>query len=466
MAFKGNMSNDEAFVNGIGRFEIQVNDAAANVTWSQNGKEIPADASFLKFERVVDGNKRALIVKNCTKADFCKYTAECNGEKKEGTLAQAAPFVNKIADAEGYKGDIAVFECRVKPGSYVTWYKNGKKINKAEHSIFKFEERNVGDRAMLIVKNIVEADYCKYTAEARGEKCDAKLSEMSPFVGKMDAVAGLQNDIEVFMVQVQPGSHVSWYKGSKKITKQEFSILKYEERWSGNFRELVVKNIAQGDCGDYSVECRGTKQTAKLSIVKDKNQTTTALRAKAGPRKEMVASAKAKPVGRGAPKMMVTPSENTDAFQTCPKSMNGKDQGIEVFECVMKDASAECKWFKGSQEINSANFSILKYETVVDGANRKLIVKNIRRQDVGEYSCKSGESKVTIKLTVGAQGASGSALTVGDLGLKRRGSFAGDRSKEGAIMAALEKAKASNKKWIRHPNYLNLWIMNPDYVAA
>merc|ERR1712131_555885 len=325
------------------------------------------------------------------------------------------------------------------------------KINKTDFSILKFEERTVGDRAMLIVKNIVQSDYCKYSAEAKGEKCEAKLTEMSPFVGKMDAVAGLAGDIEVFMVQVQPATHVSWFKGSKKITKQEFSILKYEERWSGNFRELIVKNISQGDCGDYSVEARGAKQSAKLSIVKDKNQTTSALRSKAGPRKE-IAPTQAKAVGRGAPKMMVTAAENTDAFQTCPKSVNGKDAGIEVFECVMKDASAECKWFKGSQEINSAN--------------RKLIVKNIRRQDVGEYSAKSGESKVTVKLTVGAQSASGSTLTVGDLGLKRRGSFAGDRAKEGAILAALEKAKASNKKWIRHPNYLNLWIMNPDYVAA
>jgi uncharacterized protein YodC (DUF2158 family) len=465
MAFNGNMANDEAYVNGIGRFEIQVNDAASEVTWSQNGKAIPADASIVKFERVAQGTMRALIVKNCTKADFCKYTAECNGEKKEATLAQASPFVSKIADVQGYQGDIAVFECRVKPGSYVSWSQNGKKINKADFSILKFEERTVGDRAMLIIKNIVKSDYCKYSAEAKGEKCEAKLTEMSPFVGKMDAVAGLAGDIEVFMVQVQPATHVSWFKGSKKITKQEFSILKYEERWSGNFRELIVKNISQGDCGDYSVEARGAKQSAKLSIVKDKNQTTSALRAKAGPRKEIAPTA-AKAVGRGAPKMMVTAAENTDAFATCPKSVNGKDAGIEVFECVMKDASAECKWFKGSQEINSANFSILKYETVANGANRKLIVKNIRRQDVGEYSAKSGESKVTVKLTVGAQSSSGSALTVGDLGLKRRGSFAGDRSKEGAILAALEKAKASNKKWIRHPNYLNLWIMNPDYVAA
>ena len=36
MAFNGNMANDEAYVNGIGRFEIQVNDAAAEVVWSQS----------------------------------------------------------------------------------------------------------------------------------------------------------------------------------------------------------------------------------------------------------------------------------------------------------------------------------------------------------------------------------------------------------------------------------------------
>ena len=81
-------------------------------------------------------------------------------------------------------------------------------------------------------------------------------------------------------------------------TQWHFSILKYEERWSGNFRELIVKNISQADCGDYSVEARGAKQSAKLSIVKDKNQTTSALRAKAGPRKEIAPTA-AKAVGRG-----------------------------------------------------------------------------------------------------------------------------------------------------------------------
>ena len=41
----------------------------------------------------------------------------------------------------------------------------------------------------------------------------------------MDAVAGLVGDIEVFMVQVQPGTHVSWCFGSKKINKQNFRLV-------------------------------------------------------------------------------------------------------------------------------------------------------------------------------------------------------------------------------------------------
>merc|ERR1711970_323272 len=180
---------------------------------------------------------------------------------------------------------------------------------------------------------------------------------------------------------------------------------KYEERWSGNFRELIVKSINKSDVGEYCVEARGTTQKAKLSITADKNQTTTALRSKAGPRKELVAEKKSAKVA--APKMTVSKVENTDAFSKTPTSIDGKDGGIEVFECTMKDASAPCDWYRNNKKIESANFSILK----------------------------------------------------------RRGSFS-DQSKENAIFLALEKAKKSNKKWIRHPNYLNLWIMNSDYVAA
>merc|ERR1712157_500786 len=89
---------------------------------------------------------------------------------------------------------------------------------------------------------------------------------------------------------------------------------------------------------------------------------------------------------------------------------DGKDGGIEVFTCTLKNASDNCVWYRNNKKIESANFSILKYECVAEGAQRKLIVKNIRRQDVGEYVCICGDSKVTIKLTVGARTTSGAQL--------------------------------------------------------
>ena len=52
-------------------------------------------------------------------------------------------------------------------------------------SILKFEERTAGNKALLIVKNITQADFCQFTAEARGEQCSAKLTEQSPFIGKV-----------------------------------------------------------------------------------------------------------------------------------------------------------------------------------------------------------------------------------------------------------------------------------------
>merc|ERR1711990_106354 len=212
---------------------------------------------------------------------------------------------------------------------------------------------------------------------------------------------------------------------------------------------------SSSDVGEYKVEARGSTQSAKLSITKDKSQTTSALRAKAGPRKEL--SVQSKTVKKA--------SQNTEAFAKVPKSLNGKDSGIEVFEAELKDPSAQCTWYKGNTKIDSSSFSILKYECVSNGAQRKLIVKNIRRQDVGEYQCKVGSSAVTVKLTVGAKKADGSAMTVGDLGLKKKAII--NHNDTAALLAsALEKAKSTNKKWVRHPNYYNLWIMNPDYVQA
>ena len=67
----------------------------------------------------------------------------------------------------------------------------------------------------------------------------------------------------------------------------------------------------------------------------------------------MKPAARAKPP---PPVIEIAPAENTDAFANTPTSISGKEGGIEVFECEMKDAAATCDWYKGDTKIDSSSF--------------------------------------------------------------------------------------------------------------
>ena len=114
-------------------------------------------------------------------------------------------------------------------------------------SILKFEERTAGNKALLIVKNITQADFCQFTAEARGEQCSAKLTEQSPFVGKVisffetyeytvfDPVSEI-----VFRWTASPVSLViskfSWFKSSQAPTSAgSLEARKSASKISGTF---------------------------------------------------------------------------------------------------------------------------------------------------------------------------------------------------------------------------------------
>jgi len=74
---------------------------------------------------------RALLVKNCTNADFCKYAIEVNGEKSEASLKTMSPFVSKIQNESGPVGGIALFSCEVRPAVQVSWYFGNQKISRS-----------------------------------------------------------------------------------------------------------------------------------------------------------------------------------------------------------------------------------------------------------------------------------------------------------------------------------------------
>ena len=103
-------------------------------------------------------------------------------------------------------------------------------IHNRNFSLLKYETLWEGDYRKLLVKNITQKDLIEFSCEAKGEKCNAKLSKMSPWVENIESTEGVEGGIAVFEVMVQPHTHVTWYAGNKKITKQNFRYLMKLER--------------------------------------------------------------------------------------------------------------------------------------------------------------------------------------------------------------------------------------------
>lgn len=123
-------------------------------------------------------------------------------------------------------------------------------------------------------------------------------------------------------------------------------------------------------------------------------------------------------------------------------------------------------------------FSILKFEDVVQGATRKLLVKNISAKDAGNYYCEAvgANSKVTCKLTVGkgsSKSGSSARTATSDIpqSLQHKSSTLGlyippnltvTKIREYVLTEALNRDIALKKKWIRSPDSWNQWIRNPE----
>lgn len=65
--------------------------------------------------------------------------------------------------------------------------------------------------------------------------------------------------------------------------------------------------------------------------------------------------------------------------------------------CEVSKASAEVTWYKGDEELPEGG----RYEQIMDGKKRILIIQDLRMEDAGEYNCRlspSVKTSATLKL--------------------------------------------------------------------
>lgn len=150
---------------------------------------------------------------------------------------------------------------------------------------------------------------------------------------------------------------VSWWKDGIKITATEdYNISK---ELSGACK-LNIKCCTMADAGEYS--CRIEKQTDKTESVL---------------------------------KIIEYPYKFTKVL----KSQQLIEKDTVTLACELDDATGDVQWFKGGEEIKPDK----RISVVKDGRKRKLVIKDAKVTDAGQYSCTTNADKTESEIVINYQ---------------------------------------------------------------
>lgn len=221
-----------------------------------------------------------------------------------------------------------------------------------------------GENYSLIIYNPKVEDSGKYTIEIAGISCFAFLNveEADP---TYTFTKHLKKSIHGYTLhetclEAAVSSNlaiVEWYKGETKLQDDDkYQIMK---DLSGNLK-LTIKNCTEEDTGDYSV---------RIARQPDRSDT----------------------------KVKIT--EYQYKFVKVLKSQQLVEKDTVTLACELDDELGEVKWFKGDEEIKPDK----RLQVVKDGRKRKLVIKDCKVSDAGQYRCESNADKTEAEILINYQ---------------------------------------------------------------
>ncbi|XDV47855.1 hypothetical protein PO909_017402 [Leuciscus waleckii] len=239
----------------------------------------------------------------------------------------------------------------------VVWMKNGKELRMGK----KYEATSVERKRILTVHNVDLEDVGIYECMCDGDKMSVQLTlkeEPTKFVNKprtqpqeSDALVG---DVVLSCEVASPGTAVVWKKEQIEITEDKRTTFMSQ----GTQRKLVIRGAKQSDEGHYSCETAEDKMTFLVKI----KETRAAF-------------------------------SNKDSYQ---KEVKVSTSQKATLSCEVSDLKTEVKWFKDGKQLSSSKTVHMESK----GKSRQLVLENVEKKDVGEYTCEVGNEKLLFKIQV------------------------------------------------------------------
>ena len=167
-----------------GELECEIEDEDAECEWFFDGKKIDPAEEPDKYEIVVNGLKRKLIIKKSDpKKDRGRYECKC-GVVTTGTelfVKPALKIVKNLSNTEGIEEDVVDLVLEVtKPDLKAKWTRNGRLINPNEERFAgRYHIISNGTTHTLSIKNLSLKDAGEFavTVDELSDKCNLVVKE-------------------------------------------------------------------------------------------------------------------------------------------------------------------------------------------------------------------------------------------------------------------------------------------------
>ncbi|GCC29258.1 hypothetical protein chiPu_0007696 [Chiloscyllium punctatum] len=259
------LEDTSVFAQNTVKFLCEVShEDAANAQWWLNGTLVQSN----ELHEVEATNKiHTLTMKNLTPDDSGTVVFKIGCESSTAKLmVQEKPkvlFRQNLQDLKAQEEGTTILHCELsEDGMAVTWKKGSESIKSSS----KYEVRQNGPVAELVISDLTLEDAGEYTCESGDQQTTASLIvEAVPAYFKK----GLQDEetVEGHTVTLhcelsKPDVLVEWRKRLAVLQPSD----KYEMKQNGAVVELLIHNVKRGDDGKYTCYCGNLQTTASLTV--------------------------------------------------------------------------------------------------------------------------------------------------------------------------------------------------------